>query len=202
MRPFTDHLLAISWLLHAEHQTKLQEQGDVMKFHSWQAVGDECALPELGAASREAILIFFVWWIGGVWQKSKIAYDNCLTRGFLDHFWYGESISELHLASIPWEHLHFASRVGDFRPVEVLFGEPKRDWSRQNHMKWTSEMNSPSQNYSRTSWVWLLRSWLSTSTAIPAFHKKFGRVPPVNGISRSTSNPVSRDDVHVSNAKF
>ena len=30
-----------------------------MKFHSWQAVGGECALPELGAASREAILIFF-----------------------------------------------------------------------------------------------------------------------------------------------
>ena len=31
---FTDTLLAIAWLLHVEHQTKLQEQAYVVKFHS------------------------------------------------------------------------------------------------------------------------------------------------------------------------
>ena len=30
--------------------------------------------------------------------------------------------------------------------------------------------------------MWLLRSWLSTSTAIRAIREKFGRVPPVSGI--------------------
>ena len=114
----------------------------------------------------------FVWWVGGVWQKSKIAYDHCLTRGFLDHFWYGVSISELHLASIPWEHLHFASRIGDFRPVEGTLWCTKRDWSRQNHMKWTSEMNSSSQNYSRTSCVWLLR--LRFNQNCPSCNARFG----------------------------
>ena len=58
MYPFRDHSLAIAWLLHVEHQTKLQEQAYVVKLYSWWSVGDEGAIPELGVASREATLVF------------------------------------------------------------------------------------------------------------------------------------------------
>ena len=119
-------------------------------------------------------------------RKSKIAYGNSLTRAFLDHFWYGESISELLLASIPGAHLRFASRARDFRIWNVRLGQPKRDRFRENQDKWTTEMSSPAPNYSRTSWVGLLRSWLSTRTASRIFREKFEHVLPVSGIARWT----------------
>ena len=115
-------------------------------------------------------------------RKSKIAYGNSLTRAFLDHFWYGESISELLLASISGAHLRFASRARDFRIWNVRLGQPKRDQFRENQDKWTTEMSSPAPNYSRTSWVGLLRSWLSTRAASRTFREKFEHVLPVSGL--------------------
>ena len=118
-------------------------------------------------------------------RKSKIAYGNSLTRAFLDHFWYGESISELLLASVPGDHLRFASRARDFRIWNVRLGQPKRDRFRENQDKWTTEMSSPAPNYSKTSWLGLLRSWLSTRTASRIFREKFELVLPVSGLHAS-----------------
>ena len=118
-------------------------------------------------------------------RKSKIAYGNSLTRAFLDHFWYGESISELLLASVPGDSLRFASRARDFRIWNVRLGQPKRDRFRENQDKWTTEMSSPAPNYSRTSWVRLLRSWLSTRTASRIISEKFEHDLPVSGLTQS-----------------
>ncbi len=116
-----------------------------------------------------------------------------LTGVFLEHFWYGESISELHLASIPWEHLHFASRVQrDFRPVEVVYvrvctyslvNQKKTDLAaRIIHMKWTSQihiLHDPTITLGQLGCGCWGRGWARVpQCAYFAKVRKFGRVSP------------------------